>query len=75
MNAPSDSYPLRFAVDYPDRPLNRLTTFFRLLTVIPIFIVLACIDASFIMQYFSDTFFGWDQDKGWNWGASSGLGL
>ena len=46
MNAPADSYPLRFAVDYPDRPLNRLTTFFRLFTVIPIFIVLASIDTT-----------------------------
>ena len=33
-------YPLQFSVDYPDRPLNRLTTAFRLLTVIPIAIVL-----------------------------------
>jgi uncharacterized protein DUF4389 len=33
-------YPVQFSVDYPDRPLNRLTTFFRLLTVIPIAIVL-----------------------------------
>ena len=35
---PSD-YPVTFAVDYPDRKLNRLTTFFRIFTVIPIFIV------------------------------------
>lgn len=41
----TNSYPLRFAVDYPDRPLNRLTTFFRLFTVIPILIVLVSIDA------------------------------
>lgn len=33
------SYPLTFAVDYPDRKLNRLTTFFRIFTVIPIAIV------------------------------------
>lgn len=33
-------YPVQFAADYPDRPLNRLTTFFRLLTIIPIAIVL-----------------------------------
>jgi Domain of unknown function (DUF4389) len=37
----NDAYPLRFAVDYPDRPLNRLTTAFRIFTVIPIVIVLA----------------------------------
>jgi hypothetical protein len=38
-----DSYPVHFAVDYPDRELNRLTTFFRVFTVIPIAIVLAAI--------------------------------
>jgi len=31
---------VQFSVDYPDRPLNRLTTFFRLLVAIPILIVL-----------------------------------
>ena len=75
MNAPTDSYPLRFDVDYPDRPLNRLTTFFRLFTVIPILIVLACIDASFTMQYSSDSFFEWAQKKGWNRGVYSSIGL
>ena len=33
-------YPVQFAVDYPDRDLNRLTTAFRIFTVIPIAIVL-----------------------------------
>jgi uncharacterized protein DUF4389 len=33
-------HPVRFSVDYPDRPLNRLTTAFRIFTVIPIAIVL-----------------------------------
>ena len=75
MNAPADPYPLRFDVDYPDRPLDRVTTFFRLFTVIPILIVLACIDASFTMQYFSDSFFEWAQVKGWNRGVYSGIGL
>ena len=36
-------YPVRFSVDYPERDLNRLTTFFRIFTVIPIAIVLASI--------------------------------
>lgn len=40
---PSDHYPVQFAVDYPDRPLNRLTTFFRIFTAIPIAIVLATV--------------------------------
>jgi hypothetical protein len=39
----NDDYPLRFSVDYPDRPLNRLTTAFRIFTVIPIAIVLGTI--------------------------------
>jgi hypothetical protein len=45
-------YPLTFSVDYPDRPLDRLTTFFRLFTVIPIAIVLGAVSgASFSGQY------------------------
>jgi Domain of unknown function (DUF4389) len=35
--------PVRFSVDYPDRELNRLTTALRILTIIPIAIVLASI--------------------------------
>jgi hypothetical protein len=34
------SYPVTFSVDYPERELNRLTTAFRIFTVIPILIVL-----------------------------------
>jgi hypothetical protein len=39
----SASYPVTFSVDYPDRNLNRLTTAFRIFTVIPIVIVLAAL--------------------------------
>ena len=39
MTEESRTYPVRLAVDYPDRPLNRLTTFFRLILVIPIAII------------------------------------
>lgn len=39
-------YPVQFSVDYPDRPLNRLTTFFRIFTAIPIAIVLGAITSS-----------------------------
>jgi hypothetical protein len=38
-----NDHPVRFAVDYPDRPLNRLSSAFRVFTVIPIAIVLALI--------------------------------
>ena len=34
------SYPVQFGVDFPDRPLNRLTTGFRIFAAIPILIVL-----------------------------------
>jgi hypothetical protein len=34
-------YPIQFSVEYPDRDLNRLTTFFRIITAIPIIIVFA----------------------------------
>jgi hypothetical protein len=37
------AYPLRFRVDYPDRPLDRLTTFFRPIVALPIVIVLAAL--------------------------------
>ena len=36
-------YPVQFFVEYPDRPLNRLTTFFRILVAIPILIVLGTV--------------------------------
>jgi hypothetical protein len=36
-------HPVRFAVDYPDRALNRLTTAFRIFAAIPIAIVLATV--------------------------------
>ena len=37
------NYPATLEVDYPDRPLNRLTTFFRGITIIPIAIVLGTV--------------------------------
>jgi Domain of unknown function (DUF4389) len=43
MQHASIAYPVRFSVDPPDRALNRLTTFFRLLVAIPILIVLATV--------------------------------
>jgi hypothetical protein len=43
---PPAAYPLEFDVEYPDRALNRLTSAFRVFTVIPIMIVLASIGGS-----------------------------
>jgi len=37
-------YPLTFSVDYPDRSLNRLSTAFRIFTIIPIAILAATVE-------------------------------
>jgi hypothetical protein len=50
-------YPVRFSVDYPDRSLDRLTSAFRIFTVIPIAIVLGTVSGGN----------GWD----WDWNNSS----
>src|SRR5690349_7001391 len=42
----ASDYPAALDVDYPDRPLNRLTTFFRAFTIIPIAIVLATVSGT-----------------------------
>jgi hypothetical protein len=42
----NEQYPVQFSVEYPDRPLDRLTTFFRIFTVIPIVIVLGTVVGS-----------------------------
>jgi hypothetical protein len=42
---PATAYALTFDVDYPDRPLDRLTSALRIFTVIPIAIVLAALGA------------------------------
>src|SRR5215218_7137723 len=43
---PASDYPAILDVDYPDRPLNRLTTFFRAFTIIPIAIVLTTVSGA-----------------------------
>jgi hypothetical protein len=40
------SHPIQFSVDYPDRTLDRLRTFFRIFMVIPIAIVLGTVSGS-----------------------------
>jgi hypothetical protein len=39
-------YPASLEIDYPDRPLNRVTTFFRVFTAIPIAVVLGSLSNS-----------------------------
>ncbi|MEQ1703691.1 MAG: DUF4389 domain-containing protein [Ilumatobacteraceae bacterium] len=39
MNVPTD-YPVRLTIEYPDRPLNRVTTAFRLVLAVPIMVLM-----------------------------------
>jgi Domain of unknown function (DUF4389) len=39
----ASSYPVQFSIEYPDRPLNRLTSAFRIFVAIPILIVLSSV--------------------------------
>ena len=43
---PTTTYPVQFSVDYPDRALNRLTTAFRIIVIIPIAVVLGAVSGS-----------------------------
>jgi hypothetical protein len=45
------NYPVQFSVDYPDRPLDRITTGLRIFTVIPIAIVLAAVSGEGLQTY------------------------
>jgi len=40
---PTTTYPVQLSVDYPDRALNRVTTAFRIIVIIPIAIVLGAV--------------------------------
>ena len=44
MSSTGSGYPVQYAVEYPDRDLNRLTTAFRIIVAIPIFILLSTIE-------------------------------
>jgi len=49
-------YPASLSVDYPDRELNRLTSFFRLITIIPIAIILCLVSGA---VFSSEDDYGW----------------
>jgi len=50
-----NDYPVKFAVEYPDRDLDRVTSFFRIFTVIPIAIVLTAISGTTFSSEASDS--------------------
>jgi hypothetical protein len=47
-------YPANLTVDYPDRDLNRLTTFFRIFVAIPILIIIALLSGPNTYRWQSD---------------------
>jgi len=57
------AYPATLAIDYPDRPLNRLTTFFRMFTLIPIAIILGLVSGA-------NT--NWSDPNSWSWLYATG---
>ncbi|TET14285.1 MAG: DUF4389 domain-containing protein [Dehalococcoidia bacterium] len=60
----STEYPMNLSIDYPDRNLDKLSTFFRILWAIPIWIVLALLVG---------TTFAWEEDPWWFQGYGIGL--
>ena len=67
----ANAYPVQLTIDYPDRPLSRLSSAFRIFTAIPIFIVLAALDSS---NYSWDSSWG-DTGSSSTQTASGGVGL
>lgn len=49
MTIATSPYPVQFAVAYPDRPLNRVSTAFRLLAALPIIGVLIAVSGSSVL--------------------------
>jgi len=61
-------YPVQFSVEYPDRDLNRLTTAFRIIVVIPILIVAASLGGM------EGGWGGWGDGGGWGGGRTFAIG-
>jgi hypothetical protein len=51
MQQEHNDHPIRLSVDYPDRQLNRMTTFFRLFAALPILIVLGSVSGAWQWSY------------------------
>lgn len=65
MAATSNAYPVSLSIDYPDRNLDRLTTFFRIFTAIPIVIIIILLTGGSSQG---------DGGNGWSWQyATAGL--
>ena len=56
MSEDKKPYPVSLSVDYPDRELNRLTSFFRLIVIIPIAVLLCLVSGAV-----------WESGEGQQW--------
>jgi hypothetical protein len=56
---PAIKYPLTFRVDHPDKPLSRLTTFFRFLWIIPILVIATLLTSGTISIEGTDYSWSW----------------
>jgi hypothetical protein len=59
----NESYPVTLSIDYPDKNLDRMTSFFRIFTIIPIGIVLGLVAGAAAT--------GWKAEP-WLWGLGGG---
>src|SRR5919204_5433327 len=55
MATPQAPYPVKLSVDYPDRPLNRLTSLVRIVVAIPAMILLGSVSGSTLLSVPSQT--------------------
>jgi hypothetical protein len=62
---PATPYPLTFSVDYPDRPLNRKTTFWRLFCLIPIGVIAALLASGSVSVH--------GEEYSWSWAIGGGV--
>ncbi len=63
----SNDYPVKLSIDYPDRKLDRLTSFFRIFTIVPIAIVIS-------LMVGSSSSWGEHHDA-WRWGVGGTSGI
>ena len=70
--AEASDYAARLEIDYPDHPLDRMTTFFRLIWAIPILVILGLLNSGGSARYINEAGKWVEQSSG---GAAAGLFL